>query len=258
MPRFVLLSLISLPLCAPVALCQPFADANLARPQSAINAPVPAPLTPEMRGDIFMARKMYREAVDRYRTIKPATAVVNNKIGIAYQQLQQFDEAERWYKRASKLDPRYAQAVNNLGTVYYAQKSFRKATRQYEKAIQLVPDSASFISNLGMAWFARKNYERATELISKAMAIDPDINERRGTTGTTLLDRSIEERAMFHFHLAKIYAKDGRQELALSYMRKALEEGFKDREHFLKDPEFSALQQVPEFQELLKLEPKIL
>jgi tetratricopeptide (TPR) repeat protein len=215
-------------------------------------------VTDEMRGDIFMARKMYREAVDRYKTIKPQTASLHNKIGIAYQQLQQYDEAERSYKRASKADPKFAQAVNNLGTVYYAQKGYRKATRQYEKAIALAPENASFLSNLGMAWFARKKYDRATELLAKAMALDPEVIERRGSTGTTLQDRSIEERAKFHYYLAKTYAKDGRTDLVLLYMRKALEEGFTEREKFVKDPEFAKLQQEPAFQELLKLEPRVL
>ena len=215
-------------------------------------------VTDEMRGDIFMARKMYREAADRYKTIKPQTATIHNKIGIAYQQLQQYSEAERSYKRASKADARFAQAVNNLGTVYYAQKSFRKATRQYEKAIALSPQNASFLSNLGMAWFARKKYDRATELLAKAMALDPEVIERRGSTGTTLQDRSIEERAKFHYYLAKTYAKEGRNDLVLLYMRKALEEGFTEREKFVKDPEFAKLQQEPAFQELLKLEPRVL
>jgi len=215
-------------------------------------------VTDEVRGDIFMARKMYREAIERYQLIKPATAIIQNKIGIAYQQMQQFAEAERSYKRSLKLDQKYAQSVNNLGTVYYAQKNYRKATGQYEKAIRLAPNNASFLSNLGMAWFARKKYDRASELISQAMAIDPEVIERRGTTGTTLQDRSIEDRAKFHYYLAKNYAKDGRTELALLYIRKSLEEGFTEREHYVKDPEFARLQQVPEFQELLKLEPRVL
>lgn len=215
-------------------------------------------VTDEMRGDIFMARKMYREAVDRYKTIKPQTAVVLNKIGIAYQQLQQLGEAERWYKRAVKADTGYAQAVNNLGTIYYAEKSYRKATGQYEKAIKLAPQNASFISNLAMAWFARKKYDRATELLAQAMQIDPEVFERRGTTGTTLLDRSIEEQAKFHFELSKTYAKQGRVDLVLLYMRKALEEGFDKREQFVKAPEFAPLQQNAEFQELLKLAPRVL
>jgi hypothetical protein len=41
-------------------------------------------------------------------------------------------------------------------------------------------------------------------------------------------------------------------------MRKALEEGFRDRQKFKEDPEFAALQELPEFQQLLALEPRVL
>src|SRR5271169_3327291 len=84
-------------------------------------ATVPSePLTPEKRGDILMARKMYREAAETYKEVKPDSAVMQNKIGIAYHQMLKLDIAKRYYERAVKLDPKYAEAINNLGTVYYS------------------------------------------------------------------------------------------------------------------------------------------
>jgi tetratricopeptide (TPR) repeat protein len=250
---FVLIAIASLMVPAPAQTL--LADT---KSPSTVTQPALPEVTDELRGDIYMARKMYREAAERYAAIRPITALLENKIGIAYQQMQLFREAEKAYKRASKLDRKYAQAVNNLGTVYYAQKNYRKATRQYEKALELTPNNASFLSNLGMAWFARKKYDRATDLISKAISIDPNVIENRGTTGTTLQDRSVEERARFHYYLAKTYAKQGRNELALLYIRKSIEEGFLERQHFVDDPEFAMLQQLPEFKELIALEPRVL
>ena len=88
-------------------------------------------LTPEMRGDIMMARKMYREALDFYKPGADTSAVLANKAGIAYHQMLDLNNAKRWYQKAVKLNPRYAEAINNLGTVYYAQKSYRRAIDQY-------------------------------------------------------------------------------------------------------------------------------
>ena len=43
----------------------------------AAETPAPAPsLTPESRGDILMARKMYREAIDLYRDGPQDSAII--------------------------------------------------------------------------------------------------------------------------------------------------------------------------------------
>ena len=66
------------------------------------------------------------------------------------------------------------------------------------------------------------------------------------------------ERAKFHYYLAKTYAKAGQSERALLYIRKALEEGFTERKKFMEEPEFTSLRALPEFKELLILEPRVL
>lgn len=215
-------------------------------------------LTPEMRGDIMMARKMFREAVDTYTTADPNSPIIVNKIGIAYHQMMNLDLARKSYERAVKLDPKYSEAINNLGTVYYARKNFRKAVSYYNRALKLNPQSASIYSNLGTAQFARKKYKQAMEAYETALSLDPEVFEHRGTNGVLLQERSVAERAKFHFYLAKTYAKAGATERALLYIRKALEEGFKEREKFKKEPEFAKLQDLPEFQQLMALEPRVL
>jgi tetratricopeptide (TPR) repeat protein len=228
---------------------------------AAVTAPEPAPapiVTPELRGDIMMARKMYREAIDFYKPGADKSAVLANKTGIAYQQLSEFGSARKYYEKAVKLNPQYAEAINNLGTVFYAQKSYRRAVEQYRKALRLVPRSASFLSNLGTVYFARKDYNDALAAYQQALAIDPDIFEHHNTVGTTLQDQSVEEKAKLHYFVAKTYAKAGTNDRALQYIRKALEEGFKERDKFLKEPEFAALQEDPEFKLLMATEQKVL
>src|SRR5947207_4739288 len=111
-------------------------------------------LTPEMRGDIMMARKMYREAIETFAEGSSKDPVLRNKTGIAYHQLMQLDKAQKCYEQAVKLNPKYHEAVNNLGTVYYARKNYRRAISQYRKALVLSPNQASVHSNLGTAYFA--------------------------------------------------------------------------------------------------------
>jgi tetratricopeptide (TPR) repeat protein len=227
--------------------------------QPAAQPPKPAAvITPEMRGDILMARKMYREAAEAYKEGPKDSAVLLNKTGIAYHQMLELGPAEKYYRLAVKVNREYSEAINNLGTVYYARKGYRRAIGEYRKALRINPKSASIWSNLGMGYFARKDYKLAEESWQKAMALDPDVFENHGTQGVLLQERSVEERAKFHYFLAQGYAKKGQNDRALLYIRKALEEGFKDRKKLQEDPAFAALQDLDEFKQLLALEPRVL
>jgi tetratricopeptide (TPR) repeat protein len=222
-----------------------------------VETPKPV-LSAESRGDIFMARKMYREAIETFSEGSPKDPVLRNKIGIAYHQLMQLDIARKYYEQAIKLKPTYSEAVNNLGTVYYATKSYRRAISQYKKAIKLAPDSASIHSNLGTAYYSRNLLALANEEYRVALKLDPEVFEHHSSYGSLLQERSVQDRAKFHYMMAAIYAQDGRNELALQYLRKALEEGYKDRKKLPDDPAFAGLRETLEFKQLLALEPRVL
>jgi tetratricopeptide (TPR) repeat protein len=209
-----------------------------------------------MRGDIYMARKMYREAIDLYREGSPNSPILANKIGIAFHQLLLLNIAKKNYERAIKLDPKYSEAINNLGTIYYADKSYKHAISLYKRALKYGTPTASIYANMGAAYFSRKDYKRASFAYEEALKLDPDVFERHGTFGTLMQERTVEERAMFHLYLAKMYAKAGANERAIIYLRKALEEGVKDRKKIPDIPEFASLKSDPAFKQLLAENPK--
>src|SRR5579875_2784247 len=158
-------------------------------------SPARPPLSPEMRGDVYMARKMYREAIDMYREAPQNSPVIANKIGIAFHQLLQLDLAKKNYQRAIKLDPKYAEAINNLGTIYYAGKSYRRAIGYYKRALHYSGPSDSIYSYLGAAYFGRKDFKRASESYEEALKLDPDVFEHHSNFGTLMQERTTEERA---------------------------------------------------------------
>ena len=223
-------------------------------------APKPVQLTLEQRGDLLMARKMFREAIDVFRQglSQPNAFVLYNKIGIAYHHMMDFKAAKKNYDAALKKNPKYGEAQNNIGALYYAQKNYRRAIQAYQKALKLNPNSATIYSNLGTAYYSRKKYDEALKAYGQALALDPEVFEQRGTTGSILQQRSTEEQAKFHYYLAKTYAQAGNTEYALRYIRRSLEEGFKDRKKYLEEPEFSILQDLPEFQQLMTMEIRVL
>ena len=228
---------------------------------ASIQTPTPTPMTPlspEERGDVYMARKMFREAIASYKTAPQNNPVVLNKIGIAWHNLGELNLARKSYEQATKVDKKYAEAINNVGTVYYAEKKYRTAINRYKRALELAPDKASFWSNLGTAYYSQGKYPLMMEAYDKAIALDPDIFEHRGVVGTEVQDRTVADRARFHFELARLYAKIGKDDLAIQYLRHSFEEGFKDKDKVRKSPEFSGLLEKPEFIELMALEPRVL
>jgi len=210
----------------------------------------------ELRGDVYMARKMYRDAIDMYREGPADSPVLANKIGIAFHQLALLDLAKKNYQRAISLDPKYSEAINNLGTIYYSQKNYRHSISLYKRALKVGPPSASIYSNLGSAYFSRKDYKRAIECYRVALKLDPDVFEHHSNFGTLMQERDIEERATYHLYMAKMYAQSGALERAVIYLRKALEEGVKDRNKIPTMPEFASLKTDPAFVQLLAENPK--
>jgi tetratricopeptide (TPR) repeat protein len=218
-------------------------------------------ITPEVRGDIFMARKQYREAIEAFRLGSPKDPVLWNKTGIAYHQMLQLDSALKSYQKAVNLKKDYLEAINNIGTVYYAHKNYRRAITYYRRALKISPGadrSAAIYNNLGTALFSRKQYKEAADAFQTALSLDPDVFEHNSAYGVMLEERSVAERAKYHYYVAKLYAKNGRNELALQYLRKALEEGLKEKKQLTTDPEFASLRDTKEFKDLLALEPRVL
>lgn len=212
------------------------------------------PKAVEQRGDLYMVRKFYPEAVEAYRrltALQPNTALAHNKLGIAYHQVQNFDAAKRSYRRAIQLNPKYAEALNNLAAIEYAQKNYRSAILTYLKALAISPGDPVIYSNLGTAYFAYDEYDYAISCYRYALLLDPAIFERTGRAGSIVHQRAIQNIAAFNFYMAKTYASLNNVEETLLYLLKAWEEGFPDFRESLDDPVFAFLAQEPRFLELI-------
>jgi tetratricopeptide (TPR) repeat protein len=215
-------------------------------------------LPPEELADIFMARKKYREALEQYQRCDRTSAVVVNKTGIAFHELLDLPSAMAEYRRATKLDPHYPEAFNNLGTVYYSQKRFRGAIHLYRTALRLAPDSATVYSNLGSAYFSTHHFKDAMAAYQKALDLDPNVFLSNSSSGVLLQEQNVEDKATFHYYMARVYVRKGMTELALQNIRRSLEEGFKDPRKFRQEAEFAVLNGNPEFEALMKREPRAL
>lgn len=216
-------------------------------------------LTDEQMADLYMARKEYREAAQLYKKLadqNPQNPVFLNKLGIALHQQAALGPALKYYERAVKADPTYADAQNNIGTIWYQRKKYGKAIKAYQKAIAMRNDMPVLYSNLAYAYFSDKKYELAIAAFRQALVIDPQFFERGSSkSGSVLQDRTVGDRGRFYFLLAKSYAESGNVERCLVYLRKAKDEGYKELNAVKTDPSFAAVLKDPAIQEVLAPKP---
>jgi tetratricopeptide (TPR) repeat protein len=256
----------------------PASEGTAVRPARVGPPPLSASATQlEIQGDKLRADKAYADALDYYRAaIKKAPAAgLWNKIGITELQFDRHKDAIKSFNHAIKLDPKLAEAYNNRGAVYYisgalqqnvaerkgksvprgAKKNYRKAVSEYRKALAIREDNATYHSNLGTAYFALREFPAAINEYVRAMQIDPDVFEHRSQTGIAAQMSSPEDRAYYSFVLARIYAKSGNLDRALEYLRRAMEDGYKEIDSVYKDQEFATLRKDPRFAELMISKP---
>jgi tetratricopeptide (TPR) repeat protein len=213
----------------------------------------------ESQGDGLQADKNYLDAIEYYQAAarkSARNAVLANKIGMSQLLLHHYKEARKSFEQAFRLDKKYANAYANLAVVYYQEANYTKSIRYYDKAIELDANEAVFYNNRGASLFAKKQFEKASADYSKALQIDPDIFER-ASRGAGIQARlpSPQDRARYDYVLAKLYARNGLQDRSLHYLRKALEDGYKDIKNVYRDEEFGELRKDPRFSELMASRP---
>lgn len=208
----------------------------------------------EERAKVQMAEKRYDAAIQTYQGLlkaDPKNAVFLNMVGIAYLDLSNYGQAKRYFARSAKADKKYSSAVNNLGMVYYHQKNFRAAIREYQKAVVIDPDQAPAHSNLGFAYYNSNKYPEAALEFQKAIDLDPSIFERNDRVGAVVQDRSVNNHGLFFFTMAKVYAQKGDAPHCAEYLRKSLDEGYKDVGKAATDPAFKSVINDPAVQEVM-------
>jgi tetratricopeptide (TPR) repeat protein len=203
-------------------------------------------VNPETLGDLMMIHQRYLAAIEAYQRAPKDSAVVWNKLGIAYQHLYALDIAKLQYEKALSLKSDYPEALNNLGTIYYGQQNYHKAETYYLKALRLKPNCASFYSNLGTAYFAGRNYKKGMEAYRKAFSLDPEVFisdplERVAEMGP------VEEQITLNYSLAGLYAQAGMVDAAIHYLRLAFMDGFNDTKKLMSDKSFAALRTTQQF-----------
>ena len=213
----------------------------------------------ETRADELHGQKLYFDAIDYYRaalgklSLPADHAKILNKICRTQLVMTRWHDGQKSCQKAIKANRKLPDPYNNLGVALYEQKKYGAAIKQYHKAIDLDDSAASFYSNLGAALFAKKDFEASAKAYQRALELDPDVFERSSRQGVQAQVPRPEDRARYDYTVAKLYARMGFSERSLQYLRKAMEEGYKDFKNVYKDEEFAVLRKDKRFTELMAM-----
>jgi len=104
----------------------------------------------------------------------PANAAVLYNLGIAYNELGQFDEAVIRLKRAVQLDPGHAHAWVGIGNAYHRMRKPDQALEAFERAVEADPDDGYTQRNLGGMLVGFKRIDEAVPHLRRALQLMPD------------------------------------------------------------------------------------
>jgi tetratricopeptide (TPR) repeat protein len=208
--------------------------------------------------------------------LDPDLAEAHAARGLAVSLSKKYDEAEREFQTAIRLDPQLFEAKYFFARTRFHEGKFAESAELFEQACEVREDyqarilAAQSYAAMGHDVEARAAYELALGIINEHLELNPG-DARAVTLGAGILmrlDRGVEgvewaERALtidpndavVQYAIACAYSVHGLRDQALDLLEKAVRGGFGDKEWIANDPDVDAIRDDPRFVALMQEAP---
>ena len=98
-------------------------------------------------------------------------------LGLNYSKLTMFEKAEKEFKHAIYLDPKFTEGYHYLGLLYFQKKDYDKAVEQWSKILEIEPDFPNryiILNNLGIVYNKKEMLDKALEYFLQALQLAPE------------------------------------------------------------------------------------
>jgi len=105
---------------------------------------------------------------DRAIATHPKFAEAYNNRGLAFYNLNLYQEALKDFSQSIRMKPNYAEAFNNRGNVYYELDQYEKAQADFDQSLKLKPKYSKAQMNRGLVFFQMQKLDQACDDFRKA------------------------------------------------------------------------------------------
>ena len=144
------------------------------------------------------------ERLEKVLLLAPDFYEARNNLGVQYQKLGRFEDAESEFRRAHELDRNAAQPLINIGSLWLEQSDFQPALVVLREAARLEPRSPAALYYLGYALYKLSQLDEAESALIGALELDQ-------ASATRLM-------------LANVYVQQQKYDLAIEQLEAYLEE----------------------------------
>jgi tetratricopeptide (TPR) repeat protein len=159
------------------------------------------------KGEFAMAKGNYEAAIQHYQKAlerDPDNPILLSSIGLAYYDMEDFDNSIQWYQRSLAADSNQADVEKAIALCYYEMEEYDDAIVHLEKAVVLDPKNDKLIGMLGNAHHLNRDYATATSYFQKGIDMNP-------------------QNHLYYHHLATVYSDQGDYQKAVFYDKQALD-----------------------------------
>ena len=191
------------------------------------------------RGAALLKDGKFEEAVaelQKAADAAPTSAVIQSNLAYAYDRQGRTEEAVAAYRKALELDPKNTIVRNNLANLYSKQGLYEDAAREYEDLVQRDPGNTAAKANLDAMVKNKTVLQERKEQVSSALqGADSKPKDPQAA-----------------YNAARVYARLGDADQALTWLNKALDLGYDQFDYLSLDPSLVNLKKDPRFLKLLE------
>jgi len=147
-------------------------------------------------------------------------------IGNAYSDLEKYEKAAEFYKRALELNPDLNQATFNLARTNLEIGNEKSSLKLLEELERLDNQNLMVLEMMGYAWFKLDDHEKAMEYYKKCLSIDD--SHVRSLYNLCILEMENENWAQSQDYLDRLLTLDDKQEYRALRAELAVAQGEND------------------------------